>query len=662
MEWLNQLVELVGFDILFLGLLMTLTFCVADAVWRGDPPGRFSFAVCGTRMCSLFRCAAEKLAPRSADADRPAEKQGMAGGARTAEVTTSRSQRVLEFAGIMVAAALSGMLVNLLADKLLDEPRAVGWVPPSCFAWQGDDGWPKPWKEEDALKWEALRDVGRLVTVPGVRTTIRNHTADEKASKAWFQHAYAAVHSAENGASVLTVLRYEFLAVKVLRVLLLVSVLLYLSAIASLIYAMLSPAAQSGRERDLWLLVVAWTVGIFIVSAILMWLWTAQSKRYYKKLAHAYIALCATKDGTLSEVPEPAVAPEYSDLGKVPGFIAYGEFKDRAADTGKVKMFEFSAAAWVAGKIIIADNETGKLKQPLNNTADDTEMALFTADVGDGVLSVRRDRSWRDAFARLGKKDYDDIEAAAVRENFLYLLCSHSRDSQGQPRAERHVFLRVTVDAAGNPVHIAPSVPLTDRIREALHALPLGDASSEEPASVDQLNIEGLALLGDQEALIGLRAPLVSGDNGKKHAIVLRVSKLDALFDQTDSAPEVSFYSPLDLDGRGIASLEWDPASDSLLVAAAPYAEEKRGDYSSLWKWQPHGGKEPIEIARFVGHKLEGIARLPADHPRRDLQNSLVLAFDEEAPAGLLNRRREQFGRIVIIRGDAFKSVAPQRR
>jgi hypothetical protein len=536
-----------------------------------------------------------------------------------------------------------------------------------------------------------------LVAAAHTTAYLGNHK-DIDGAKELLQHAYVRTLNS-NSERLVSMLRYEYVAVKVLRVLFLESALLFFVAVFGpwrrrLLQALLGPrpnfdAARFWRAAGQLCLLLA-------LPLLFIMLWSAQSKRYYKKIVHSYLVLANENDVIMSNEPTPNPAPSvapsvdssvasYRDLKLIPGLQAdSGNLMDISNGDG-INNYEFSGVVSLAGRLLVVDNETAKLVKPLNDRPDATEMALFEAGVESGSKGVKLNRAWPGIFADwaareqrdnkpAGKSSYDDIEGLAIRDDgssgkVLYMMGSHSLDSERRLRKERQVLMRIRLGAMGRPRRAFPggsdSSIYPDIYRRLVPSLihdadihrgqlglsvisaPVKDGDSAKNTLKD-LNIEGLSILpGTHDLLLGLRGPL---DN-KRAALILRLRDPDKLFGSPTPDADFEVYARLDLGGRGIASLDYDATTGTFYIAAAPGNEGDPDDYSSLWYWRNWredsvNVQRPTEMMRFQGHKLEGIALLDEQSP---LKGKLALVFDEEVshPSDDLDVR--QFGRIIVI-------------
>lgn len=132
MDVVAQIAELIGFDILFLGGITLVACSFAIAFWHHPHFGSVPFVSCVDYLRRLFT-----------------------GGS------------VFLYGTLVFSAALFGMVVNLSADRLLDDEDIVRRIPNFI----GETLLP-----EDELKLEAIKAATNLMTNPRIAAILRNHS------------------------------------------------------------------------------------------------------------------------------------------------------------------------------------------------------------------------------------------------------------------------------------------------------------------------------------------------------------------------------------------------------------------------------------------------------------------------------------------------------
>lgn len=176
------------------------------------------------------------------------------------------------------------------------------------------------------------------------------------------------------------------------------------------------------------------------------------------------------------------------------------------------------------------------------------------------------------------KNEYD-TEAAASIGQYQIWIGSHSRTKNGGYAKSRHKMfattfnngkLRLIKKSYGN---LLQDLATSDILSEFDFA-----RASEFPAEHPLgLNIEGLASNGST-LWIGLRGPLFDGK-----AMIISISNpLQMIFE--GSPAEITGYELLDLDGRGIRDMVYDPTTSTIVLIAG---RVDNGTDFSIYRWHP---------------------------------------------------------------------------
>jgi hypothetical protein len=220
----------------------------------------------------------------------------------------------------------------------------------------------------------------------------------------------------------------------------------------------------------------------------------------------------------------------------------------------------------------------------------------------------------------------DDLEgAAADSAGNLYLLTSHSLTRRGRLRPDRQRLARLQAPLRGADIEIV------DDLRPVLLAL-LG-------SSAGPLNLEGLAWypVGGR-LLLGARSPLASG-----RAQVVALGPVEELFDPERAPGNVEGLDRdvhrLDLGGRGIRSLDYDPWRRAVLVLAGPAAateprsdgEEELSGYA-LFIWHPEGGQVERLESTGLAQLAQPEAAVALGRPDANGDGPLLLVGEGAAP------------------------------
>jgi hypothetical protein len=223
---------------------------------------------------------------------------------------------------------------------------------------------------------------------------------------------------------------------------------------------------------------------------------------------------------------------------------------------------------------------------------------------------------------------FDDLEGvAADSSGAIYLLTSHSLTRRGRVRPERRRLARwVPGAAASQPGVGAGTLEVIDDLTPVL--LRLLDTGPS------QLSLEGLAWYppGDQ-LFLGARAPL---REGKALVVGLRSASRRFVKARTsqpsrDLDGDEPTVRALDLGGRGIRDLAYDPWRGAIWVLAGPVGE--RGSSYALFLWKPES--ERIEAVAAPGFESlaqpEGVMVLGPPDPVAG-ESLLIIAGEGARP------------------------------
>jgi Protein of unknown function (DUF3616) len=186
-----------------------------------------------------------------------------------------------------------------------------------------------------------------------------------------------------------------------------------------------------------------------------------------------------------------------------------------------------------------------------------------------------------------------DIEGAARIGDRIYWIGSHGRDSDGkaEPGRSRLFATRIVSHPDGSrlePINPGAYTALRENMLDDPKLKPLklskafasGEKKGPAPEAKNGFNIEGLAATPEGGLLIGFRNPRPG-----KQAIVV---PLNNPADVVDAGKKPVFGNPrlLDLEGRGIRSIEW--INNVYVIVAGPYGEAKESKIKppfALFTW-----------------------------------------------------------------------------
>lgn len=299
-------------------------------------------------------------------------------------------------------------------------------------------------------------------------------------------------------------------------------------------------------------------------------------------IAALLLAACSAGVDARGEVP-PAAAPTAAPAPAAAAPKSTDELVFRGA-------CDASGAAWGPdGRLWIADDE----RNILRSWAATGGEPGATLDLGLGA-------------------DEADLEAAATVGDRIWWIGSHGRNKNGKERPARQVLL--TTDASGRVLG------RTGALLPALLALPeLGPAlraAEPNPPKENGISIEGLAADG-QDLWMGFRSPLAT--DGRAWVV-----KLTAPGDALNGTIGLEAPLRLDLGGRGVRSMDWDPARKAWWIVAGPPG--KGGDFA-LYRWDGQASAPARVDVDVDGLGVEGLVVAPDGR-------LLVLADDGTRPVG----------------------------
>lgn len=214
------------------------------------------------------------------------------------------------------------------------------------------------------------------------------------------------------------------------------------------------------------------------------------------------------------------------------------------------------------------------------------------ANLGNGYFAIGSDETnWLHVYRRgspaaittvkVTTYDKSDIEDAAVIEDRVYWISSHSPSTKGKDGKRKVLFATSIVDGAKGPT-LQPVAYVYEKLRKDLaSAFGIDDERS--------IDIEGLAAAPDGGLLIGLRAPLSS----ESRARVVHLANPAAIVDSPDGSvdPVLDRVFLLDLGGLGVRGMT--QLDDGFLIIAGP--DQKGAADSRLYTWKG-GDDAPVPV------------------------------------------------------------------
>jgi Protein of unknown function (DUF3616) len=247
-----------------------------------------------------------------------------------------------------------------------------------------------------------------------------------------------------------------------------------------------------------------------------------------------------------------------------------------------------------------------------------------------------------------------DIEGAARIGDRIYWIGSHGRDSDGnaEPGRSRFFVTRIVSHPDGprlEPINRGAYTALREKMFEDPKLKPLklskafaaGEKKGPAPEAKKGFNIEGLAATPEGGLLIGFRNPRPG-----KEAIVI---PLDNPADVVDAGKKPVFGNPrlLDLDGRGIRSIEW--INNVYVIVAGPYGNAEESNIKppfAVFTWS--GNEADVKPRMMKKIKLpddfspEAVFEIPGS------SNMMLLSDDGTDECKGADKSRKSFRALTV--------------
>src|SRR5262245_24737821 len=208
--------------------------------------------------------------------------------------------------------------------------------------------------------------------------------------------------------------------------------------------------------------------------------------------------------------------------------------------------------------------------------------------------------------------DKADLEAATWLNHKVYWIGSQSRSKKGKLRKARWQFFSTTMQVNGPSVQILPSMSYhnllaafaaLDPVLSKAIQLNVQERESLVPEK-EGFNIEGITADADGHSiLIGLRNPL----SADKKALLVSLQNPEEVVEK-GAQPVLGSLIMLDLQSRGVRSIEYSAGAQSYFIVAGPTGDD--GAFE-LYSWS---GREHDQLT-IVNGSAAAFAALPDFHP-----------------------------------------------
>ena len=280
------------------------------------------------------------------------------------------------------------------------------------------------------------------------------------------------------------------------------------------------------------------------------------------------------------------------------------------------KALECSGLAWIPGHLLILSDRHGHVV--FSCPIDPDHMTL-----GDPVVHL---------VVRNEQQLLEDAECLTATRGpdghpVIYAMCSLSNDPFEQPLPKRRHMLRFEVTDTRTLAIQRPVVLSAATLREIIggYFKTVGvepyrtfnvDFRGLDKNTYRWGNVEGMAFTpGGSTLLLGMRNPLL-----EDRAIFIVVRGVPEAFDRADPREiRVEDMFTLDLSGRGVSDLCWDPLMQGYLIAAARSNGPRLNEDepfppntldSALFWWSGRKTEKALLFARLPDMKVEAICRL----------------------------------------------------
>lgn len=185
----------------------------------------------------------------------------------------------------------------------------------------------------------------------------------------------------------------------------------------------------------------------------------------------------------------------------------------------------------------------------------------------------------------------EDFEGMAMGLNgYVYIITSHSRETDGKAYAHREKLIRFKLDGS-KAVDMTAYGNLVADI-SALHpaftrAMDIKDVKVE-----GGFNIEGIAFDKDKEKLlIGLRSPQYEGE-----AVIVTLVNVNDVFERGAKAVISDDVILLDLKGNGVRGMAYIPKLEGYLILSGPTNRDRSINFG-LWFWSGELDDQAVAVS-----------------------------------------------------------------
>lgn len=211
----------------------------------------------------------------------------------------------------------------------------------------------------------------------------------------------------------------------------------------------------------------------------------------------------------------------------------------------------------------------------------------------------------------------NDLEGVAFDGQYLYAITSHSLTKKGKAGKDRTQLIRF--DYVDGQLRKTRRVVDLKRVLINRLSVAFSDLSPDQLAAA--INIEALAWSPMDESLyIGFRKPRLNG-----RSAIMRIQIPGRMFEQQSAADIKTSLYWLDLDGKGIRSMNWDSTLQNFIIVSG--GKKSKGKGFDLWRWQANPETPAIRMTsadKPLPPGTEGLATFA-----RENQSGMLLVIDD---------------------------------
>ncbi|MHC4863920.1 MAG: hypothetical protein ACYTEX_07550 [Planctomycetota bacterium] len=302
-----------------------------------------------------------------------------------------------------------------------------------------------------------------------------------------------------------------------------------------------------------------------------------------------------------------------------PPVVAQRDITVRAATSNQQleqKWLECSGIAWLDGQLLISSDRHCHV--------------IFTCPIDLNSLAIGLPEP--QVIIRNEQQLLDDAECLTIKRQHrgrvdVYVMCSLSNDRDELPLPKRRHMLRFNLEQTASFANSLPAVLNVSHIRDLLseHFRAVGvqpyrtynaDFRDGDKNTYRWGNVEGMSFTPEGSSLLcGMRNPMFAG---RSLMFVVRGVE-DAFAGEDPGQLELVDLFTLDMDGRGVSDLCWDPVTKGYVITAAksngPKLDKDQPfppntlDSALLW-WSGRKSETPILFAEAPDMKIEAVCRL----------------------------------------------------